>query len=623
MERTCRLALSSVLFLVIVLVGGVARANTYYVSTSGSDSAAGTSAGAAWKTIGKAVATAVAGDIVYIKAGNYKKETLSLPRSGTAAAPIVFQGYRATPGDLPQSTYKVGDGSLDASVMPLLDGADKTGTALSISGRSYVELRNLQIQNYTQGVRFYDSTHVTVENVTVINCNPAGTAYVGKGIVVSGDYNTVRNCTVTDAGAEGLPVYGNYNLIEDSRVYGYSDDNAMDYYLNVLPGPNGTGDHNIVRRCLAHRVNNLSHGGHGIGTKSNTQYNQFIDCEAINFHGEDFLVRHSTSAYNEFIRCTARGGKGIVIRDGAHHNTFRDCRLLDVQNGVTTFDSIEDGRKNAGHDNLIVNTLITNATTVIDLNPYGYPDTANFYDNKFVNCTVAGANSLFAARHASTNNEFINCIFSGIGGYNSGSYTPGFTFTHNAFSGNGFAVPSGTGNFGINPDFVDAANGDFHLQASSACIDKGTAVNAPSTDLEGHPRPQGSGVDIGVYEYGNAGPVADAGSFWDAASNVAAPSTETPDAGPSFDATIGDAPDPGSAMAHTSNADESPNASQAANGAGGSSGPKTFSEDDDGGGCRIARTHGSPPSDAFVAALLAGLLYRRQRRHLRGTGHAD
>jgi hypothetical protein len=41
---------------------------------------------------------------------------------------------------------------------------------------------------------------------------------------------------------------------------------------------------------------------------------------------------------------------------------------------------------------------------------------------------------------------------------------------------------------------------DFHLLASSAAVDAGTAAGAPSFDLAGGPRPVGGGIDIGAYE---------------------------------------------------------------------------------------------------------------------------
>ena len=59
---------------------------------------------------------------------------------------------------------------------------------------------------------------------------------------------------------------------------------------------------------------------------------------------------------------------------------------------------------------------------------------------------------------------------------------------------------TGTGNINANPLFADGANGDLHLQPTSPCIDTGTSSGAPATDLEGNPRPQDAGYDIGAYE---------------------------------------------------------------------------------------------------------------------------
>ena len=60
---------------------------------------------------------------------------------------------------------------------------------------------------------------------------------------------------------------------------------------------------------------------------------------------------------------------------------------------------------------------------------------------------------------------------------------------------------SGAGNIDSVPQFVNAAGGDFHLTATSPCIDSGTSDGAPATDIEGTPRPQNLGFDMGAYEY--------------------------------------------------------------------------------------------------------------------------
>jgi len=51
------------------------------------------------------------------------------------------------------------------------------------------------------------------------------------------------------------------------------------------------------------------------------------------------------------------------------------------------------------------------------------------------------------------------------------------------------------------PLFVDPDHGDFHLSFSSPCINRGTKVGAPMTDIDGDPRPFMGSVDMGADEY--------------------------------------------------------------------------------------------------------------------------
>lgn len=60
----------------------------------------------------------------------------------------------------------------------------------------------------------------------------------------------------------------------------------------------------------------------------------------------------------------------------------------------------------------------------------------------------------------------------------------------------------GGGNIGSDPMFVDAANGDYRLQAGSPCINAGlNELSVGSVDLDGNPRIYNGRVDMGAYEF--------------------------------------------------------------------------------------------------------------------------
>ena len=59
------------------------------------------------------------------------------------------------------------------------------------------------------------------------------------------------------------------------------------------------------------------------------------------------------------------------------------------------------------------------------------------------------------------------------------------------------------GTITLDPYFIDFrldGTGDYRLQPFSPNIDAGTPEGAPRADIDGVPRPQGGGIDVGVYE---------------------------------------------------------------------------------------------------------------------------
>jgi len=155
------------------LAGGRADGAAYFVATTGNNGNAGTSEAAAWATIAYAATRAMAGDIVYVKAGDYGNELVVVGNSGTSNAPIRFEGYRVSPGDIQSPGYfdlhQTGGPPppiLDANRMPLFSGI------FDCSARYYVEARHFQISGGT-GVYLTGAGHVTIDDYLSDGCSRA------------------------------------------------------------------------------------------------------------------------------------------------------------------------------------------------------------------------------------------------------------------------------------------------------------------------------------------------------------------------------------------------------------------------------------------------------------------
>jgi len=142
-----------------------------------------------------------------------------------------------------------------------------------------------------------------------------------------------------------------------------------------------------------------------------------------------------------------------------------------------------------------------------------------------INCLIAG-NWAGSGGGGADSSTMINCTIAGNAG-STGSGTEGCTLENcivyaNTGGGLNFnsgslnyccttpAPGSGVGNTASDPKFVNAAAGNFHLQATSPCKDAGNNAYVTSdmtTDLDGNPRTVNTTVDMGAYEYQSASTV--------------------------------------------------------------------------------------------------------------------
>ncbi len=55
------------------------------------------------------------------------------------------------------------------------------------------------------------------------------------------------------------------------------------------------------------------------------------------------------------------------------------------------------------------------------------------------------------------------------------------------------------------PFFANPSEADFHLRENSPAIDSGSSIDAPSDDFDENSRPQGTGYDLGAFEFMGTG----------------------------------------------------------------------------------------------------------------------
>jgi hypothetical protein len=464
-----------------------------------------------WTSIDQAASyPLLPGDIVYIKAGNYGSESVRFFSSGIAGAPITFQGYLLTPGDEPVASEP--RFTLHTDEMPTLNGMNpSTGIALDLNGQSYIQIKNIQIQNYRLGIRNMRSPVVTSTGIHLENIVGRtfgiqdNLSYSGWGVLLDDQYNSMFNCQIIDAGAEGIGIYGDYNTVENCLVANYNDENATDYFILTW------GDYNRIENCSIHRAMNISsHSGHGMGAK-NGSFNEFIDCVSVNTN-KGFYVSGPECQGNLFKHCVAQNAVGLVVREGAHDNEFNGCVITDTEVAVRFVDSAEFGVQadGGGRDNLFVNCLFQRNNTVIDIiddqaqNPVRW--------NTFSHCIMYDSQSLFNVASAADGNELINCVILNSARFKKNSTdqdlaTIGFSASNCLLWENNYPAPTGDVILTIPPEFKDSNVADFRPLAHSPLIESGYTIFTPIPDFIGTERPldadnDGSAdADIGIYEY--------------------------------------------------------------------------------------------------------------------------
>ncbi len=134
---------------------------------------------------------------------------------------------------------------------------------------------------------------------------------------------------------------------------------------------------------------------------------------------------------------------------------------------------------------------------------------SDFSSTSFFNCTIVnntGGSWNYVMHLGQQPSYIVNCVIYFNQGTPVAPVWGGVAYVSYSDVEGGYV---GTGNINIDPLFIDTANGDYHLQANSPCVDAGIGPLAdpdvPTEDIEGDIR-SGETCDMGVDERDGSNP---------------------------------------------------------------------------------------------------------------------
>jgi hypothetical protein len=278
----------------------------------------------------------------------------------------------------------------------------------------------------------------------------------GWGVVIAG--NTVANNKLTtptpdvnSVGGGGMHVSGDGTIVRDNTVTGNEAGNAGGILLY-----NGTMT--VTGNVISgNRAFTSAQGGGGVSA---------------------YYVKSTLLSGNVIRNNTAAGsGGGVRLTTPAN---------LIIRNSLISGNSAANG--GGVYQGVSVNVSISSSTV-----------TGNI---------ATGEGGGLYLTSAPIRDTIIAFNSSGVYTGSAASFSYNYVFGNTAYNYKGIPDMTGSlGNLMQDPQFEDAAAGDYHLQPTSPLIDAGTDIrDTPSErDLDGNLRKLGPRVDIGAYEFVPAG----------------------------------------------------------------------------------------------------------------------
>src|SRR5947209_7688114 len=253
-----RLALLTAFAALALAAAGHALAATYYVSPSGSDSNAGTSSSAPWRTVGHVNnAWLQPGDSVLFAGGQtFGDATLMPAQSGSSGAPITFGSFGSGQANLPQGIWFSAKSWLTFDNLKV-DTGGSPGDLSAIqasssgSGSTNIAIRNSSFLHVRIGINSANTgdANWTIQNNLIQYTRDSGSIVLGHDLVFA-------NNTILDTGQDSTITYGKHGV--------YAKGPSLTFTGNVIRRFSADGLSLRYRNAVVER-NAISDGPIGIG----------------------------------------------------------------------------------------------------------------------------------------------------------------------------------------------------------------------------------------------------------------------------------------------------------------------------------------------------------------------
>lgn len=512
---------------------------TWYVSPTGNDSHSGADPGNAFRTIQRAANLSQPGDLVLIMPGLYR-ESVSVPRSGTANQPIVFRGTGtgvivdgADEGILNGAGWTLGNGvysritgfptghvateigrlfqygalaELQTLAAGFPGGFYFDGTTLHVKffDGSSPQGHKMNVARYEDGFYLSGLSHVRVENLDIRHF---GSGSYGKGVYLRYCSNvSVRQCRIHDVGSAGIWIKGgSQNLVEeneiwDTSIFGWPWDLAKGSSAenNGIALTNEIGQGNVIRRNTIHGTfNGIGPCGSSAPATGVTNETDLYD-NILYEHTDDGMEPEgycsNVRIWNNTLRdvhmvfavAPAAPGPTYILRNvGYRFGNTRTSRqdgytasALKINSGYST----PIGPLYLYHNTFWTDAPATDAVAL--LNP-GYSTFIKARNN-----IMAGTQYALYKVNPATLDWNYDDLFT--------TDTTRFVSWLGTRYGTMGQFRSGTGQelngLSVDPEFLNAPGGDFRLPTGNALIDRGLLIPGIND------RYAGSGPDVGALE---------------------------------------------------------------------------------------------------------------------------